>query len=514
MIVLAILLLLSPAILAKDYIEVWPEGWSEVIPLFKTSIFADRFFVTHDPHGVSFLSVDGVYFKELDLTYRLVQDFEVIEEVVLRRQGEIGSSFLGVDEEGGRHVLWLERSPSGNTISYTNFGVPYDGHESVILVQTGNTIQDLAAFQDGGVTHMVWSERDRYFQIRYAQVKDGGVIFLETVTNTADVSVRPSITVDERGVVHLAWMETTQVGVDISYSNRRESGWSVSRRLGEGSVQDIQQGGSIAMAGFGEDVYMAWSALPRNSSRLSIFLTKVNAQGRLETPAFVAAGSRPKFVSGSKEPELVWQGSGTFGAQVNYFDQGSSITNLTVGRKGAFRPEAYYKNGFRYVYWLQAEADGSYFVYGIDNENPKAMSLWRKIGIDERAPLSHVFFLFMSTFMLAAVYAVTNLGVMAVVGFIYALLQKFLAYQKQGLFYQVALLGTLLMVVRRLPIPAVHPQFFGLVHHGLSYALATLGTFVILRKARQGGLFLTLGMLIIWMFLFQFFALIPQTILR
>jgi hypothetical protein len=142
------------------------------------------------------------------------------------------------------------------------------------------------------------------------------------------------------------------------------------------------------------------------------------------------------------------------------------------------------------------------------------MSLWRRVGLDEKSPFYHLVFLFMSTFMLAAVYTITNLGVLAAAGVIWALLQRIGAYRRQGVFYQIAILSVLILVVRRLPIPAVSPRFFGIVHHGLSYALATLGTFVILRKVRQKGLFLTIGILILWMVLYSFFALVPQTILR
>lgn len=514
-VIIWILLLSTLAVSAREYIEVWPEGWSEVTPFFSTSIFADRFFVANDSAGTSFLSVDGVYFKELNLTYRLVQDRVVIEEVVLRPQAEIGSAYLGLDEDGGRHVLWLERSPGKNTINYTTFGAPCEGHATKVLIETTNTIQDLAAFQVGKSTHVVWSERDGYFQIRYGKIEDRNVTSIETITDTSNVSVKPSIAVDDEGALHVAWMETTDRGVDISYSTRLEEGeWAQLRKVGEGSVQDIQQGGSIAIVAFGDEIHLAWSALPRNSNNLAVFRSNVNAEGNIIAPSVVAPGSKPQFVVGVERPELVWQGVGAFGAQVNHLDREGVITNLTVGRKGAFRPEAYGANGFRYVFWLQAQPDGRFLVYEINDEFAKPMSLWRRMGLDEQAPIFHLLFLFMSTFMLAAVYTIINIGVMVVAGVIFVLLEKIGAYRKQGLFYRVALLGTLMAVIRRLPIPAGHPQFFGLTHYSLSYALATIGTFLILRKVKQRGLLLTMGIIIIWMVLYQFFALIPQTILR
>ena len=140
-------------------------------PLFNTSIFLDRFFVTHDAEGTSFLSADGTYYKELDLTYRLVQNGRIAEEVVLRSQAELDSAFLGLDGTGGRHVLWLEQSPAGNNISYTSFGVPYAGHEVVTVLATGSIIQDLAAHQ-AGKQHMLFG-RSGIGSTRSATLRSG-----------------------------------------------------------------------------------------------------------------------------------------------------------------------------------------------------------------------------------------------------------------------------------------------------------------------------------------------------
>lgn len=512
-----LLLLVSPVALARDYIEVWPEGWSDISTFFRTSIFADRFFVVNDQAGTGILSVDGLYFKELDLSYRFVQGDTVVEHIVLKPKAEIESAFMSVDQANGRHILWLERSPEGNSINYTKVTVPYLGHEIWPIVETHHTIQDLAAFQEGETTHLVWSERDGYFQIKYAQVKQGELLVLETVTDTEDLSVRPSITVDAAGTPHITWLEATMIGFDLRYSKRLEGGWTPYRKVGEGSVQDLQQGGGIAMASFNREVYILWSTMPHNSSSLFVHLAIVDQNGNISTPERLTLGTKAQFVTSALEPEIVWQGVGPFGAQVNhaYLKDGRlhEITNLTVGRKGAFRPEAFAKGEFRYVYWLQAQAEPGFTVSGINNEFAKAISIWRKVGLDEEAPMIHLLFLFMSTLMLAGVYTVTNGGVLIIAGVIYSVLQRFGAYSKQPLFYQVALLATILIVLRRLPIPAGNPEFFGLVHYGLSYALATVGTFLILRKVKQRGFFLTLSVLLVWMLLFQFFALVPQSIL-
>lgn len=511
--ILVILLLVSGSVSARDYLEVWPAGWSEVEPLFTTSIFADRFFAVQDEAGTSFLSIDGTYFKELNLTYRTVRAGAIGEEVVLRSEAELNSAFLGLDDSGRRHVLWLEHSDQGNSIHYASFVLPYGDTQELTVLVTERLIQDLNACLAGGTIHLAWSQRDPFYQIHYAQIRDGQISPVEVVTDTQDLSVRPSLIVDEKGVVHLAWMETGPMGVEIRYSRRGEDGWAAPMKLGEGSVQDIQQGGLISLATFGSTVYAAWSALPRNSSRLHVFLSTFPFDGQPTVPSVLAEGSKPRFVQGTNQPELVWQGVGSFGSEIHFQPLNGTPINLTVGRKGAFRPEAHAVGEHRYVYWIQANADGSYQVFGINNQFPKVISLWRKMGIDEEAPLYHLGFLFLSTLMLAAVYTIANLGVLLLNAGLYSLLQRVGCYRRQPLFYQISLLGALTLVLRRLPIPATQPAFFGLFHYALSFCLATLGTWSLLRRVKQRHFLFTMGALLIWMLLFQFVALIPQNIL-
>lgn len=516
--IILIVLFATGIVGARDYIEVWPEGWSEISPLFSTSIFADRFFVASDQSGTSFLSVDGVYFKELDLTYRLLKGTKIEEEIVLSSQKEITSPSLGLDSKGNRYVVWFERSAEGNSLKYAVLQAPYKGHETKVVRVTQNTIQDLATFQTDDITHVVWSERDSHFQVRYAQISEDEVILMETVSNTIDLSVRPSIAVDRQGLVHVAWMETSDIGVQIHYSSRDTNGWSKALKIGDGSVQDIQQGGNIELLPTNDGLAVAWSALPRNGSRLFVHLANVSPNGTVSTPSALVLGSKARFVHSDSQLQLVWQGAGRFGTEVNhgYLEDGrlKSVTNLSVGRKAAFRPEVITRDNHLYIYWLQAREDRGYAVFEINNQNPKAISFWRKAGIDENAPAIHIFFLLVSTIMLAGVYTILNLGILIVGGLIYTIIQKSDKFRKQSLFYRIALIATLLTVVGYLPIPKSNPVFFGLIHYGLSFVLALVGTYLIMRNVKQRGTFIDLSLMLIWMILFQFFTLIPQNILQ
>lgn len=178
----------------------------------------------------------------------------------------------------------------------------------------------------------------------------------------------------------------------------------------------------------------------------------------------------------------------------------------------AFRPEVVTQNGFLYVYWLQADERG-FRLSEINNQFPKALTLWRRVGLDESAPLAHVFFLTVSTLMLALVYTMTNVGVLLLGGLLFAFLQRWEVYRRQPVFYQVLLAAVFLVLLGQTRIPGVNPRFFGMVHYGLSFGLATFGTYFALRYAKERGLFVYSAMFLLWMVLYQFFSLLPQNVL-
>ncbi len=511
-----LMLIFTNRALAKDYIEIWPEGWSEVQPLFSTSIYADRFSVEHDDLGTSTFSVDGLYFRELDLTYRLIKDSTIQEEIVLVEKRELDNPVLNLDDAGNRHLVWLERSLAGNSLSYAKITVPYSGHEQVVFLETKNTIQDLAAVQEGDVTHLVWSERDPYFQINYGRLENGKLVEVTTITDSTDLSVRPNIVLDEEGTPHIIWYETTSVSVQVFYSRLEEDGFSAPLRVGVGSIQDIQEGGTLALTARNDRIYAAWAAVPRNANRLFIHLTEI-AAGRSSQPVILALGSKPRFVPDTDEFQMVWQGVGEFGAEIHHGilrdGQITEKTNLTIGRKMGFRPEVVSQNGFLYIYWLQADPNRGFKLHEINNQFPKKITLWRKIGLDETAPLVHSLFLAVSTIMLSFVYTAMNLGVLVVGGLLFALIQRWEAYKKQPLFYQVLLAAVLLLVISQLPIAAGKPRFFGVIHYALSFVLATLGTYFLMRPVKDRGFFVYAAIFVLWMVLFGYFSLLPQNIL-
>lgn len=507
-----------PVAATRDYIDVWPEGWSEVTELFDTSIFTDRFLVAQDPaSGTGFLTADGLYFKELDLVYRLVKDGEVQDKITIASQRELIAHRFGTDDQGNLYAVWIEKTAAGYTLNYARFGSLQDP-EPIVLMETDHTIRDLDAFQQGAVTHVVWSEWEEHLQIKYGRIENAELVTIDGVTNNSNLSMRPSVTVDHRGYPFVAWMESDpRQAIRLYFSRKTGSKWEAPQMIGPGSVADVEQGGAITLLSQPDAILVAWAAFPRNTDRLFVHITEVDDDLDVAEPTLVALGSRPRLISDDSGLQLIWQAEDRFGARIHHAflrnGRPEKTTNLTVGRKAGFRPEVLAQGDYLYVYWLQADPERAFNVHTINNQFPKAISWWQKAGIDEKAPAYHLLYLFMSNFMLSFAYLFGHVGVLLAGGIISFILQRFAAYQKQNLFYKITLTALFLLVLRSLPIPMAAPAFFGLIHYGVSVVLAILGTYLILRDIQQEGIFLTLSILLLWMFLFLFFSLIPQTIL-
>ncbi len=246
--ILVVLLLSGSVFAARDYIDVWPAGWSEVTQLFNTGIFTDRFLVTDmGPLGTIFLTEDGLYFKELDLVLRVAKDGEVLRRINLAARRELISHRLGTDGEGNIYAVWIEKSAEGYSLNYTNFDPAKGDPELTVLLVTDHTIRDLDAFQEDDITHVVWSEWEEHLQIKYGKIESGQLVTLAAVTDNTNVSVRPSVTVDHGGGrPAVAWVESdAHQAVRIYFSKETEAGWTPPLVIGSGSMSDIEQGGEV-----------------------------------------------------------------------------------------------------------------------------------------------------------------------------------------------------------------------------------------------------------------------------
>ena len=492
-------------------------SWSDPRPLFTTSIFSDWFSVNSDSLGTSFLSVDGAYFREVDLTYRLVNHGVVEEEIIISAQKEMDNPFVLLDSQGARHLFWLERKSGANALYHSQLSVPYTGHEVNVIWETANIIQDLSAFQMGDTTHLAWSERDTNYQIRYGQIHGGQLTSIETLTDSLDASIRPSIAVSTQGVPHVVWYESSSRGVEVYFSKRNLNiGWSQPRAIGKGSVQDIERRNAITLYPTDSTVYAAWSASPTQNNQMVIQVVEIGPV-HVRVPISLVSGTRPRFLEQGDQLLLTWQAEGEHGSQVyiGSYHRGAITewTHLTVGRNSGLRPELISKDGYTYIYWLKANPERSYHVFEINNQFPRTITFWDRLGIDKSNVLTHLAFLIGNTIMLSLVFVLGNMGLLLIGVLLFFILHRFKILRKRSLFFQVMLVGTVFTVARYFPIPKPTSLFLGLIHYGLSFGLASAGTYFVMKPVKDPEHFAYLAMMIVWLFLFQLFALLPHNIL-
>lgn len=496
----------------------WPEGWSDLSQLFSTSLSSNQIAVLQDESGTSFLTLDGTYFQRLNLVLRNYVNDVLERETVFVEGAELASPILLSGDAGQRHLLWIERSSGSNAIHFGEVQLSSGEFHSDPLWITSNAVQDLAAIRtDAGDLHMVWSERSNAFQIMYGTYK-GGVLEVRQLSSTVDASsVRPSLIQDNDGIIHIFWFESSQLGVEVHYA-----GWDgeefVGRAVvGRGAVSDIQQGGFIALGNTAEGIAVVWSAAAQGSPSPHLYVSYLRKSGEFSSPKALAVGARPSFVIGSTG-DLVWQVGSSDGTDVYYGRlDGEDLDDqvvLSVGKQGAFRPTALLGgDGRTDVYWLQAQEQGGYALYNINNRFPKQLTVWDKVGIDSDYPWAHLVFVVGSNIMLTLVYFLTSLGVTLPGLSAYLLLLRIRTYRNSSLLWQVALCGVLLALIERIGIPGAFPKYFGAVHYGISFGVATLGTYLMAKGGRARGDFAHVLIVLGWMYLFLFFRLLPQSIL-
>lgn len=493
------------------------QDWSDATPLFETSIYAERLTIINDGHGTSLLTLDGRYARGLNLTYRLFQDDKLNKEIVLVREKEVQNPNLLADAET-RHVFWLEKLVGKNSISYTKIDIPYNGHGQEILLSTQNIIQDLNVYFHNDVFHLVWSERSNGYQIHYAQMVDGKLGPYEIITHSRDVSLRPSIAVDNYGTVHVAWYESTPSAVQIHYAKKQAHKWSSPINIGLASVKDIANRNVIELNPSNSVLHAAWTSSLRSSAP-DINMVEISDKA-INGPFKITTGTHPKIYQVGEELKLVWQSEGHYGSEVytgTYGDgQLNGILKLTSGRESGLRPEPLVKDGYSYIYWLRANDQGDFFVYEINDQHPRVTTFWDYIGIDKHNPIGHLAFLISNTAMSAPTIVIFDFTAVFFGIFIYILLNRYKTFRNRSLFYQIVLFAALVLVLRYIPLPILKPVPINSIHYLLTILIATLCTYAILypikRNLRSNNC-VQVAVIILWLFLFQFFTMLPHNIL-
>ena len=118
--------------------------------------------------------------------------------------------------------------------------------------------------------------------------------------------------------------------------------------------------------------------------------------------------------------------------------------------------------------------------------------------------------------MLSLAYLGMNLIIVALAVSLLMLLGRLKAVKRQGLFYHVSLVAILMMVLQETPFAFGKVGFYGEIYFLLTVLLATVISWCLLRTIKTESSFSGFKWVIIvglWLFLQQFFALIPHAMM-
>ncbi len=203
-----------------------------------------------------------------------------IEVISTESNGVSGCSSIAVDSDGNVHVAW-----SDNT-NYTNCGTDADifykfwnatskswnATEVVSTESTEDSEMPSLAVDGKGNVHIVWydltdyadsgSEEDIFYKFWNATSKSWNVTEVVS-TESNGYSLYPSLTVDETGNVHVAWLDNTNytncgTDADIFYKfwNTTSKSWNATEVVSTESTLASRYP-TIAISTSG-DVHIAW----------------------------------------------------------------------------------------------------------------------------------------------------------------------------------------------------------------------------------------------------------------
>lgn len=498
----------------------WPEGWSDTSSLFATGLQGNRFYVEQDDQGISVVSVDGVYQEDLRLAYRLYSGEQLITEKTIA-QGRINYPNLLIDDQGIRHLLWQQRADGRYQLVYAKLSADGETLEQTTLLAGSYRIQEPVMARIEDQYHVVWVDnKTQGFQVRHGVISGNRLSLEQAVAVTDKTSVRPAITGDHLGGVHVSWLEVGVGGAELMYSRRKVGSFARPQRVASVSSRMVNDNGTNLIYTQNGIINFLWSDALGVSGSGGFYLhwTQTNSSGNIEgSPATIAPGDRPRVrPKDSGSYHLVWQSSYQGVTQVHYgVLTDSTVTDVTVlnaRRASSFRPEfAVSDNGDLAVFWLEALPEGGYQVRTINDSNPRTITWWERMGIDSDSPGLHLAFLVSGTSMLALSYLGINLLVALAIYAALFVFGRFPLYQK-NLLLQICVVAVLFMVLQETPIAFSQPVFVGPVYYLLTIVLASLWTLIFVKRLTIGKGFENAVVIFLWMFWQYFYALIPQAL--
>ncbi len=172
---------------------------------------------------------------------------------------------IGTDPSGNVYAVWEDYRGGGFDIYASRMA--HNGSSFATNVKINDDVDpskqsrpDLAVGDDGSV-HVVWEdERNKNWDIYYANSTDGGITYganvLVTTVNKTNWQNNPTIDVDSSGTVHVAWEDNRDVNWSVYYANSLD-GFSSNTKVSEDTLPGNQWSAALRVGDTGT-IHVAW----------------------------------------------------------------------------------------------------------------------------------------------------------------------------------------------------------------------------------------------------------------
>jgi hypothetical protein len=244
---------------------------------------------------------------------------------VSRTSGVSSHPSVVTDGDGALHAVWSDTTPGESVIYHGTLG-PAVIWSSAPIANGRGCFPTLAAVSGGDVC-VAWQDRasqSNAFDVYCAMLHEGRWSLPDIVSDSAYAhSVKPSITANSRGDVHLVWLEEASAVFEVRHSDRRVNGWSQPVAISTRS-QDCRQARIIANPqGYLQVVWIEGNTLHhrvRPPDYDSTWWVPQTAQGE-----YREASDLGTVVDPTGELHVVWSGYGDGETRLLYYAKRSAI---------------------------------------------------------------------------------------------------------------------------------------------------------------------------------------------
>ncbi len=504
-------LLMSGANGAASRIQAWPEGWSDIHHITTTGIYGNRFLVHWDGAQMITATVDGLHRDGLSLVVRGLEGYDVAWETVVSTNRRANYSSFVTDPGGRLHLLWQEQIDGQFRFVMADISPNGEVGDLRVLMESTHLIQEPTAAFVNDALHVLWIDsRLGYYGGFHGRAAEGMLQDIQPLPGHGGTASRPTVKVYD-DTLHSAWVETGVVETHV-YHSEFAGAWTQPTVVGPASAGE---GETLAFLEWDQGLDLVWTSVVEGGQS-SLMAATYEGTGMFGPWRRLAWGSRAR-VDDERDPVIVWQRPTPDGHKVfigQWRDGGlEQMQSLNVRPVSSLRPEVVRDHeGFLHVFWLEAHQELRHHIVTINTVDPRPVSLFRAMGIDDEAPLFHLGFVLLGSVMLSLTYVAMNAAVLILVFLLLSFLNTWRMYRRMPVPYLVGVAALAILVLMESPIAFGQPEFAGTGHWFLSALLAWVGVSLLLAVGKARSDFENVIIPLLWMFWFQVFALIPQAL--